>query len=53
MQDDRLIYSFRTADLRGEGRVIFRHKYDSYGWLRFKVGLPPGPSVAISQFVWP
>jgi hypothetical protein len=53
MRDDRIVYAFRAADLGKEGSIIYRYKNNSFGRLRYDIGLAGEASVSIAQFICP
>lgn len=53
MQDDRIVCHFRVAGLTRDGRIVYRYQHNSFGRLRYTVGLLPSSTIDITQFVLP
>jgi hypothetical protein len=53
MEDGRLVYVFRTPDLRDEGVVTLRYKNDEMGSIRCAVDLAGDSKIQVSHFVLP
>jgi hypothetical protein len=53
LQDDRVVYSFRVADLRERGHVVYRFEHESFGPLTGTVALLPDSEIELSQFIYP
>lgn len=53
MQDGRLVYTFQTADLRGEGIITIRYKHEEMGPVRCVVDLADESRAQVTHFVLP
>ncbi len=53
MEANRLVYTFRASQLRGDGKVIVRYKNDKFGSVRYAVDVAEGVRANVSHFVFP
>jgi hypothetical protein len=53
LQGERVVYSFRVADLGERGHVFYRFEHESFGPLTGTVTLLPDSEIQLSQFICP
>lgn len=53
MEDTRVVYVFRVADVSDSGLITCRYRYDEFGWMGYQVGLVDGSEIDVEQFVCP
>jgi hypothetical protein len=53
LEDDRIVYVFRAAEIEASGLITYRYRYEDFGWARFQINLDGGSEVEVTQFVCP
>lgn len=53
LEEERVVYRFRPADLGQHGRVVYRFEHESFGPLGGTITLLPDSELELSQFVVP